>query len=360
MSAGILGLPLSGKSKLYMLLTNCSQDKHTSFDPSAPNTGIIEVPDNRVNQLSNLYASKKTTYTHIELIEFGSLMGNEKKAPTIHPRARELDTILLAIRCFERDSVPHSKLTVNPIRDLEELLNDLLLSDLQIIENRLPKLEVSIQRESKEKKEYYIKEKELLLKIQAHLESNGLQKIIFPEHELQYIKGFGFFLLKNLLVVANVGDLTNNRDTDYFESLQEFCAKHKINFTWCNLEIELEVSSMPQDEGKQFLSMMGLSEGGRERIIKDIYKANNYITFFTAGEKETKAYPIPQGTTCVKASGLIHSDIERGFIRAEVVSCDNLIKHGSLKDCQNAGVIRTEGKDYIVQEGDVMLIRFSV
>lgn len=366
MKLGIVGLPNVGKSTLFNSLTKAgAESANYPFCTIDPNVGVVTVPDERLNVLGEMYHTKKIIPAAIEFVDIAGLVKGASKGEGLGNQflanIREVDAIVHVVRCFENSNIVHVDGSINPLRDIETINLELIFSDLEILERRISKVS-KVARNDKSA----AKELGLLNKVKAHLEDGKLAKTfeeVDDEEEQAWLESYNLLTYKPVIYAANVSEDDLADDAANNEGVQAVreCAKGEQSevFVVC-AEIEAEISELDDDEKKMFLEDLGLKESGLEKLIKASYKLLGLISYLTAGEPEVRAWTITEGTKAPQAAGKIHSDFERGFIRAEVVSYDDLIACGSHTAAKEKGLIRLEGKDYVVKDGDIMLFRFNV
>lgn len=366
MKLGIVGLPNVGKSTLFNSLTKAgAESANYPFCTIDPNVGVVPVPDERLNKLTEMYNSEKTTPAVIEFVDIAGLVKGASKGEGLGNQflsnIREVDAIVHVVRCFDDPNVIHVDGSVDPVRDIETINLELIFSDLEILERRISKVS-KVARNDKSA----AKELALLNKIKAHLEDGKLAKTFEEaddEEEQAWLESYNLLTYKPVIYAANVSeddladDAANNEGV---QAVREYAKGEQSEVFVVCAEIEAEISELDDDEKKMFLEDLGLEESGLEKLIKASYKLLGLISYLTAGEPEVRAWTITEGTKAPQAAGKIHSDFERGFIRAEVVSYDDLIACGSHTAAKEKGLIRLEGKDYVVKDGDIMLFRFNV
>ena len=366
MKLGIVGLPNVGKSTLFNSLTKAGAlSANYPFATIDPNVGIVSVPDERIVKLGELYHTKKVTPATIEFVDIAGLVKGASKGEGLGNQflanIREVDAIVHVVRCFENSNIVHVDGSINPLRDIETINLELIFSDLEILERRISKVS-KVARNDKSA----AKELALLNKIKAHLEDGKLAKTfedVDDEEEQAWLESYNLLTYKPVIYAANVAeddladDAANNEGV---QAVREYAKGEQSEVFVVCAEIEAEISELDDDEKKMFLEDLGLEESGLEKLIKASYKLLGLISYLTAGEPEVRAWTITEGTKAPQAAGKIHSDFERGFIRAEVVSYDDLIACGSHTAAKEKGLIRLEGKDYVVKDGDIMLFRFNV
>ena len=366
MRLGIVGLPNVGKSTLFNSLTKAgAESANYPFCTIDPNVGVVTVPDERLNVLGEMYHTKKIIPAAIEFVDIAGLVKGASKGEGLGNQflanIREVDAIVHVVRCFENSNIVHVDGSINPLRDIETINLELIFSDLEILERRISKVS-KVARNDKSA----AKELGLLNKVKAHLEDGKLAKTfeeVDDEEEQAWLESYNLLTYKPVIYAANVSeddladDAANNEGV---QAVREYAKGEQSEVFVVCAEIEAEISELDDDEKKMFLEDLGLKESGLEKLIKASYKLLGLISYLTAGEPEVRAWTITEGTKAPQAAGKIHSDFERGFIRAEVVSYDDLIACGSHTAAKEKGLIRLEGKDYVVKDGDIMLFRFNV
>ena len=362
----IVGLPNVGKSTLFNSLTKAgAESANYPFCTIDPNVGVVTVPDERLNVLGEMYHTKKIIPAAIEFVDIAGLVKGASKGEGLGNQflanIREVDAIVHVVRCFENSNIVHVDGSINPLRDIETINLELIFSDLEILERRISKVS-KVARNDKSA----AKELGLLNKVKAHLEDGKLAKTfeeVDDEEEQAWLESYNLLTYKPVIYAANVSeddladDAANNEGV---QAVREYAKGEQSEVFVVCAEIEAEISELDDDEKKMFLEDLGLKESGLEKLIKASYKLLGLISYLTAGEPEVRAWTITEGTKAPQAAGKIHSDFERGFIRAEVVSYDDLIACGSHTAAKEKGLIRLEGKDYVVKDGDIMLFRFNV
>ena len=364
MKLGIVGLPNVGKSTLFNSLTKAgAESANYPFCTIDPNIGIVTVPDERLPVLGDLYHSEKVVPAIIEFVDIAGLVKGASKGEGLGNQflsnIREVDAIIHVVRCFDDTNVIHVEGTIAPERDIETINIELIFSDLEILERRISKA----AKGAKNDKEL-AKELELLERLKNHLEEGKMAKsFIVDEEENKLMAGFNLLTAKPVIYAANVieEDLRDEGENNkYVQTVKDIAKKENSEVFVISAKIEQEIAELDDDEKKMFLEELGLSESGLEKLVKASYRLLGLISYLTAGPKETKAWTIKLGTKAPQAAGKIHSDFERGFIRAEIVNYDHLVQCGNYNAAKEKGLVRLEGKEYVVRDGDVILFRFNV
>jgi GTP-binding protein YchF len=359
MKIGIVGMPLTGKTTLFNLLTGQHKETSTYSSKGTKNIGIATVYDQRIEYLSSLYHPKKTTYAAIEFVDIGGISPElpTKEKVEIFSLIRDAEALLFVIRLFEDPAVAGEK---DPIVQVENLRYELLLRDLEVVENRIERLKKSKKKLTHE--ELAEIEMEILEKCNQGLsDEQFLSNLEFTEDEIKKISGFSFYTLKPIIITLNLGE-EQFRTKSYPQKeklVQVVRNGNMASLSICG-KMEMEISELEPDERQLFLEDLGLKESGIERLSRVCYKHLGLISFFTMGEDEAKAWTIKKGTYAVKAAGKVHSDIERGFIRAEIARYQDLVALGSMHAVKEKGLLKIEGKDAIIEDGDIVNFRFNV
>ncbi len=360
MKTGIIGLPQVGKTSLFKILTGVSLEDRGYSNPREAHIGVARVPDERLDKLSALYSPKKTTYATVDYVDVAAIGQEALKETAFLTSLRNVDALIHVLRAFEDDSIPHVG-PIDPLRDIKNVEFDLMVSDLTQIEKRLERLEKDLKRGRTSELE---REQDLLLRSKAALEEEKpLRELEMTADEKKLIKGFMFLSQKPILYALNIGEsATLGDDLEAAAAkykLEEVASRPNAGATAICGKVEAELAEMDEAEAADFLSSYGLKESGLTRLIRKSYELLGLISFFTAGEDECRAWTIPAGSKAPQGAGAIHSDLEHHFIRAETIRWDALLEAGSEANARARGTLRLEGKEYVVQDGDVMHIRHS-
>lgn len=365
MKLGIVGLPNVGKSTLFNAITSAGAEAaNYPFCTIEPNVGVVTVPDKRVDVLEKMYNSKKKLYATIEFYDIAGLVRGASKGEGLGNKflshIREVESIIHVVRCFDDENVVHVDGDVDPIRDIETINLELILSDMETLQKRMEKTTKALRGGEKSIK----LEMELMEKIKAHLESEKpVRTFEATEEEKEIIKGLFLITAKPVLYVCNLSEddlISGNLENEYVKKVKEYAKGEKAEVVSISAKIEEELSTLEEEEKLEMLKEYGIEEPGLYKLIQASYKLLGLISYLTAGVSEVRAWTIKEGTKAPGAAGKIHTDFERGFIRAEIVSYDDLIECGSEVAAKEKGCYRLEGKEYVVKDGDVILFRFNV
>ncbi|KAE9620828.1 hypothetical protein Lal_00019355 [Lupinus albus] len=368
LKAGIVGLPNVGKSTLFnaVVENGKAQAANFPFCTIEPNVGIVAVPDPRLNVLSELTKSQRTVPASIEFVDIAGLVKGASQGEGLGNKflqhIREVDSILQVVRCFDDNDIIHVNGKVDPKSDIDVINLELVFTDLDQIEKRIEKLKKSKAKDSQSKVKEEA-EKSALEKIRgALLDGKPARSVTLTDFERDVVKHLCLLTMKPVTYVANVAesDLADPSNNNYVKEVADAASQLQSGIVTVSAQVEAELSELPIEERQEYLKSLGVNESGLGHLIRATYGLLGLRTYFTAGEKETRAWTILAGMTAPQAAGVIHSDFEKGFIRAETVAYDDFVAAGSLASAREKGVLRSEGKDYIVQEGDVMLFRFNV
>lgn len=356
MQLGIIGLPQSGKTTIFNALTEGDQPTIQSGGRFDVHTAVVNVPDPRVDRLAELYQPRKITYAKVTYSDIAGLEGSDRKTGFSGPlltTLSQMDGFVHVVRCFENASVPHPFGELNPLRDLNALNTEMLLNDLLLVERRLERLADEMKKGGGRDKALVAREISLFERLQEALASEiPLRTLEFSDEELKTVSGFGFLTQKPMLILFNTTEGQPLPCVDYPGGRCEVVALQG--------KLEMDIAQLNAEDSEMFMTEYGITESGLKRVINQSYCLMELCSFFTVGEDEVRAWTIPVGATAWDAAGAIHSDLQKGFIRAEVVSYQDLIDLGSLSAARNAGKLRLEGKDYVVQDGEIVHIRFNI
>ncbi len=361
-NCGIVGLPNVGKSTIFNALTSAgAQASNYPFTTIDPNVGIVDMPDKRLDKLVEIYNPKKVTPTTMEFVDIAGLVKGAAQGEGLGNKflanIREMDAIAHVVRCFDNPNVVHVAGKVDPVTDIEVIEAELMLADLDAIEKRLVKAEKLVKtgdKKAPEEVEFMNRLKDMLSR------GEPVRRATHSEDETNWLKGYNLLSAKPVLYVANVSEDMLDKPNPNVDAVRKIAAEEDAKVVVISGQVEGEIAQLPKEERKEYLAGMGLKESGLDRMIRAGYDLLGLITYFTAGEKEARAWTITRGTKAPQAAGKIHTDFEKGFIRAEVFHYDDLIRLKTPQAVKEAGLLRSEGKDYVVKDGDIMLFRFNV
>lgn len=363
MKLGIVGLPNVGKSTMFNSITKAGAEcANYPFCTIEPNVGVVPVPDERLDKLTEMYNPQKTTHAVIEFVDIAGLVKGASKGEGLGNKflshIRETDAICEVVRCFDDSNVVHVDGSVDPIRDIETINLELIFADIETVNKRLDKARKNLKADKK-----YQEEIDLLEKIKQNLEQGiSARALDYNEEEQVLVKDMFLLTTKPILYIANISEeqIENSENDEMVLKVKEYASKEKAEVIPLCVKIEEELSGLEDNDKKEMLEALGLEESGLDKVIKKSYDLLGLMSFLTAGEPEVRAWTIKKGTKAPQAAGKIHTDIERGFIKADVVSFDDLIKEGSMTAAREKGLVRSEGKEYVMQDGDIVLFKFNV
>ncbi len=365
LEVGIVGLPNVGKSTLFNAITKAGAEAaNFPFCTIEPNVGVVAVPDERLNVLHKMYDSKKTTPASVRFVDIAGLVkgaaNGEGLGNKFLEHIRQVDAVAHVVRCFDDANITHVEGGVDPLRDIDIIQTELCLADLEVVEKRIMRLAKIAKSGNKEAKV----EDEILRRIKESLDNGKpARQVELTADELEMIKDINLLTLKPTLYVTNVAEdevATAYEENAYVQKVKEFAKAENAEVVAISAKVEAEIAELDAEEAKAFFEDLGETESGLDRLIKAAFELLGLQTFLTAGPDECRAWTITKGTTAPKAAGKIHTDFERGFIRAEIVNYDDLVANGSVAAAREKGQVRVEGKDYVMQDGDVVNFRFNV
>ena len=361
MKIGIVGLPNVGKSTLFNSITKAGAEcANYPFCTIEPNVGVVPVPDERLDNLAKMYNPQKVTHAIVEFVDIAGLVKGASNGEGLGNKflshIRETDAICQVVRCFEDSNIIHVDGSVNPVRDIETINLERIFADIETVDKRIDRATKLLKADKK-----YQFELDTWKKIKEALENGkSARSLAYSEEELEVIKDAFLLTMKPILYIANVSEEQLGEDDEMVKEVREYAKKDNAEVVKLCVKIEEDLSSLEPEDKQEMLEALGLEESGLDKVIKKSYDLLGLMSFLTAGEPEVRAWTIKKGTKAPQAAGKIHSDIERGFIRAEIVSYDDLMREGSMLAAKEKGLVRSEGKEYVMQDGDIVLFKFNV